>query len=94
MLLGLKAYLAGGLRPSVVSNATKEYRQEMDSVGRWIDAACEPSNLKPPLGCMTLKAIHEVYAAWAEIEQGWTASKQKLAEELRSHGYESFLASV
>jgi hypothetical protein len=41
---------------------------------------------------MTLKAIHEVYAAWTEIEQGWTASKQKLAEELRSHGYESFLS--
>jgi hypothetical protein len=75
MLLGLKDHLAGGLRPpAVVSNATKEYRHEMDSVGRWIDAACEPSNLKPPLGCMTLKAIHEVYAAWAEIEQGWIAS--------------------
>jgi putative DNA primase/helicase len=49
MLLGLKDYLAGGLRPpAVVSNATKEYRHEMDSVGRWIDALASraTSNLR------------------------------------------------
>lgn len=75
----------------VVSKATKEYQQEMDSVGRWIGMDCGPSGLDPPMG-MTLKAIHELYAAWAAPEQGWVASKHKLAEELRRHGFESTIS--
>src|SRR4029077_19766229 len=39
---GLKAYLKEGLNPPpVVSEATEEYKQDMDVVGQWIDERCE-----------------------------------------------------
>ena len=86
MLTGLKDYQAGGLKPpSIVSKATKEYRQEMDAIGQWIMAMCEKSTLGAKL---RLKTLHDSYAKWATEEIGWAASKQKLAEELRARGYE------
>jgi putative DNA primase/helicase len=86
-LAGLKDYLTqGDLKPPpLVSDATREYRQEMDTVGQWIDRICEPSLIGAHL---FLKEIHEAYAKWAMAEISWVASKQKLAEELRQRGYQ------
>ena len=85
MLAGLKDYLAVGLRPpSIVANATAEYRQEMDTVGQWIDATCEPSIIKTKV---FLSEIYDDYAKWAHAEHGFAVSKKKLAEALRSRGF-------
>lgn len=85
MLGGLAEYQRGGLRPPpIVSKATEKYRREMDSVGQWISMVCERSTIGAKL---YLSEIHAVYAKWATEEIGWVASKQKLAEELRNHGF-------
>ena len=90
MLAGLKDYMAGGLKPPpVVCQATKEYRREMDAIGQWISAMCEPSLVGAKL---RLKTLHASYAKWATEEIGWAATKQKLADALREHGFESDLA--
>jgi putative DNA primase/helicase len=85
MLAGLADYQQGGLRPpAIVCKATEKYRREMDTVGRWIETTCERSTIGAKL---FLSEIHSVYAKWAAEEIGWVASKQKLAEELRAHGF-------
>jgi putative DNA primase/helicase len=81
MLDGLKDYLVGGLRPPpIVVAATKEYRNEMDTVGQWIAVMCEPSLIGAKL---FLKTLFESYKKWADDEVGWTVSKKKFAEILR-----------
>jgi putative DNA primase/helicase len=91
MLAGLKDYQAGGLKPpSIVNKATKDYRLEMDAIGQWIMAMCEKSTIGAKL---RLKTLHDSYAKWATEEIGWAASKQKLADALREHGFESVVAN-
>jgi putative DNA primase/helicase len=86
MLDGLVEYQGGGLRPpEIVCKATEKYRRDMDIVGRWIDETCERSTIGAKL---FLSEIHKAYAKWAADEIGWTASMQKLAEELRRRGFE------
>jgi putative DNA primase/helicase len=85
MLEGLTDYLAGGLRPPpVVFQATEKYRREMDTVGQWVDMACEPSGIGTKL---FLSEIHEIYAKWATAEHSFAESRKKLAEALRGRGY-------
>jgi putative DNA primase/helicase len=90
MLAGLKDYLAGGLKPPpVVCKATKEYRQEMDVTGQWIGAMCERSTIGAKL---RLSTLYKSYSKWALDEVGGAVSRQKLAEALREHGFESVLS--
>ncbi|MGB6177238.1 MAG: phage/plasmid primase, P4 family [Methylocella sp.] len=85
MLAGLKDYLANGLcPPAVVLDATKKYRNEMDTTGQWVAAMCERSAIGAKL---RLKTLYESYSKWAVDEIGTPVSKQKLAEALREHGF-------
>ena len=85
MLAGLKDYLANGLKPPpIVCQATKDYRKEMDTVGQWVDATCEPSTIGAKV---FLSEIHEKYCRWSTAEHGFAAPKQKLADALRARGY-------
>lgn len=90
MLAGLRAYLQAGRKlqpPAKVQAAIKAYRAEMDTAGRWITLVCEQVIGEK----LTLKVIHEAYARWYANEIGTMGaiSNQKLASELRKHGYES-----
>ena len=91
MMDGLKDYLKSGLKPpSIVSAATKEYRQEMDTAGQWIDLAIAKD--PTPNAKVGLAELHKHYAAWFanEISQLWKpVSNKKLADKLRERGYES-----
>jgi putative DNA primase/helicase len=85
MLAGLKDYLAVGLcPPAVVSDATKKYRNEMDTTGQWIAAMCERSTVNAKL---RLKTLYKSYSKWALDEVGMAVSRQKLADALREHEF-------
>jgi putative DNA primase/helicase len=89
MLAGLKDYLACGLKPPpIVCKATKEYRQEMDVTGQWIEAMCARSEIGAKL---RLSTLYKSYTKWALDEVGGAVSRKKLAEALRERGFEDVL---
>ena len=84
MLAGLKEYLRIGLKPPlVVCEATKEYREDSDSVGKWISAAITVT--KDDKDGVLLTILHQHYMSWArdemQIRKG--VSSKKLAAALR-----------
>jgi putative DNA primase/helicase len=89
MLVGLKDYLANGLRPpSMVSAATAEYRKAMDTVGQWMTVAVE----KCPGENLKLCELHRHYLGWMQAEMGWKGvSNKALGDRLREAGYDDGL---
>ncbi len=76
--------------PSVVTNATSEYRAEMDQVGRFIEHRAE-------LGTdyrIEISRFYEAYRKWTE-EQGERHRRQsKVSEALKARGVTKFKSSV
>ena len=67
-LEGLKAYLKDGLKPpKEVKDATKEYREEMDVIGKWIDEIC----VKDATAEEKIFDLYHNYKRWAEQEIGF-----------------------
>ena len=59
---GLHDYQNGGLKPPTrVTEATREYRKDMDLVGRWIEDRC----IEDHRVWATTKELYRDYAAWA-----------------------------
>jgi putative DNA primase/helicase len=85
-LEGLKAYREQGLcPPEAVRAATKEYREDMDIIGQWIEACC----VLDPGAKVTASSLHYSYKCWADSEAGFSISANKFGRELRDErGFE------
>jgi putative DNA primase/helicase len=83
-LEGLREYWRIGLAPpAVVTDATQEYREDMDIVGRWIEERCE----RAPDSQIANAELHADYAAWAKQEVGWAISPIGFGRELANRGF-------
>jgi putative DNA primase/helicase len=83
-LAGLRAYRCEGLNPpEAVRAATKEYREDMDLIGQWIEERCERD-----LHAETPTAhLYSDYKDWAEDEIGFVFSKITFGRELADRGF-------
>ncbi len=85
MIEGCLDWRANGLlRPQVVLNATTEYFEEQDTVGRWIKEACD-------LGPEKKATATALYGSWKDfaIANGESAGSQvTFASLLSQHGFE------
>jgi putative DNA primase/helicase len=81
---GLRAYWREGLGPPTeVIEATKEYREEMDLIGMWIDERCQ---LVPEAEEITA-ILHADYADWARREVGFSKTTIGFGRELTERGF-------
>jgi putative DNA primase/helicase len=83
-LEGLRAYQREGLNPpEVVMEATKEYREDMDLVGRWLEERCDLD----PQGRAASAALYGDYELWAKAEIGFAMTPIGFGRELSNRGF-------
>ncbi len=83
-LQGLAGYKREGLNPpAAVTDATKDYRSDMDVVGAWIEERCEIQEQAFELN----KDLHADFDLWAENNVGWSISAVALGRDLAARGY-------
>jgi putative DNA primase/helicase len=83
-LAGLRAYQQQGLNPpEAVTAATKEYREDMDIIGQWIDERC----VRDFFAETSSAQLHEDYKEWAEDEVGFMLSKVTFGRALAERGF-------
>jgi putative DNA primase/helicase len=71
-LEGLKAYWRDGLNPpQEVLSATREYREDMDIIGQWIEERCSTRN---PAAVEKVAGLHRDYEQWSRGEIGFSMS--------------------
>jgi putative DNA primase/helicase len=87
MLDGLKQYRTTGLNPpDEVTNAIKEYRNEMDLIQHWIDDRCKVGNEC----CAPTNILHKDFMNYVKQESGMKMepiSLRKFGDELTNKGY-------
>jgi putative DNA primase/helicase len=83
-LAGLAVYRKHGLHPpKAVLASTKEYREDMDVVGQWIDQRCDVDRIATiPTG-----AAYFDYSQWAADEVGWEFKKLTFRRHLSDRGF-------
>jgi putative DNA primase/helicase len=89
-LEGLKEYWNIGLQPPAgVTDATKEYRDDMDLVGNWIEERCEvnPAAEEDTAYQETTANLHFDYEEWAKGSVGFSMSTIALGRELVNRGF-------
>ena len=67
-----------------MKDATKEYRGDMDLIGRWIDERCTEDD---KLAEVTTKLLHIDYSAWARHEIGFPMSAIAFGRALAARGF-------
>ena len=85
-LEGLKEWRQQGLNsPETVVHSTKSYREDNDSVGQWIEAACtlEPS------ARTAMKDLHGSYKTWCENSALDPLTNACFGKELGRRGFEN-----
>jgi putative DNA primase/helicase len=83
-LWGLMAYQDQGLNPPRhVENATREYRQEMDVIGQWLEERC----IIDPTATTQSRELHENYRQWSGAEIGFAVSPKKFSQALIERGF-------
>jgi putative DNA primase/helicase len=90
-LVGLRAYWSSkGLKPPPqVLDATKEYRKDMDIVGKWIDEKC----VKGPNFEEKTAVLYDNYEQWTKQEIGFSMTRIAFGRELVDRGFESKIVS-
>jgi putative DNA primase/helicase len=85
-LEGLRSYWRDGLDPPrEVMHATREYREDMDIIGRWIEERCD----KVPNAEHTIADLYHDYERWADNEIGFAMSTITFGRDLaRREGLE------
>lgn len=84
-LQGLGAYQERGLDPpAIVKDATNEYREDMDIIGRWIEEQC----IRDAASKVATAALYADYADWARDEIGFSISVIQFGRDLASRGFE------
>ena len=85
-LEGLKQYQKDGLKPpQAVTEATNEYREDMDLVGHFVDECCE----KGAAYQETTAALHCKYEIWAKNSVGFSMSAIALGRLLGKKGFKT-----
>jgi putative DNA primase/helicase len=83
-LEGLKEYHRIGLSPpNIVVEATKEYRDDMDLIGNWIEERCTLD----PNSKIESKVLYSDYVNWARDEVGFTTSAISFGRNLVDRGF-------
>jgi putative DNA primase/helicase len=83
-LQGLAAYRREGLNPpAIVLAATKDYREEMDVIGQWLEERCECA----PSAAVPSSLAYRDYHIWGEAEIGWTFPALKFRRLLSDRGF-------
>jgi putative DNA primase/helicase len=83
-LEGLREYHRIGLSPpNIVLEATKEYRDDMDLIGNWIEERCELD----PNSKIQSKVLYSDYVNWARDEIGFTTSAISFGRDLVDRGF-------
>jgi putative DNA primase/helicase len=86
MVRGAKAWYEHGLdEPSVVSNATKNYRAQEDVIEQFIDACC--LRVKPAEGQVAASALYTRYKAWATGEGYDASTSTSFGRKLADKGF-------
>lgn len=88
-LEGLAAYLENGLQPpKEVLDATEEYREENDRVGRFIDECCVTTS---PDNKELFSDLYNAFTKWCMNEEGTNQiiAKQKFGQQLEARGYKT-----
>ena len=81
---GLLAYHKQGLKPPTsVVNATREYQQDMDIVGRWIEERCALD----PGAVLKATDLFDDYKYWAESEFGFSTARISFYRDLIDRGF-------
>ena len=84
-LEGLRAYQKEGLSPpKCVTEATQEYRSEMDIIGDWIDECC----IEEPEAKIPMSDAYASYSAWCKFSGHRPFSKKRFGQRLRNRGLE------
>jgi hypothetical protein len=84
---GLRDWRQQGLNPpSRVPQSTKTYRDDNDTIGQWIEAAC----IVEPRVQATMKELYESYKAWCENSAVEPMQNNSFGKELTRRGFESF----
>jgi putative DNA primase/helicase len=85
-LEGLKEYYRIGLAPpQEVRDAIKEYREDMDIIGRWIEERCA---LDPEAEERSMD-LYQDYSGWAAVEVGFPLSAIAFGRNLADRGFET-----
>jgi putative DNA primase/helicase len=84
LLDGLSDYFDHGLSPpDQVIEATQEYREQSDPIGRFIRECCDQTD---PKGRAEAKPLYALYAAWAKAEGEPVWSVKGFSKGLQEHG--------
>lgn len=85
-LQGLEDWRQHGLNPpSSVLQSTGRYREDNDSIGQWIDAAC----VLEPNARATMKDLHYSYKEWCENSGVDALSNTCFGKDLTKRGFEN-----
>jgi putative DNA primase/helicase len=89
-LVGLADYRRrGGLSPpAAVCQATKNYRDDMDVLGEWLNRECEAD----PTASTLLSTLYTSYTEWIKNETWYLFSKRRFGRELKDRGYEKVVS--
>ena len=83
-LEGLAAYHREGLNPpDTVLNATREYREDMDLIGAWIDECC----LLDSKAEEETATLYANYKKWAQEQVGFMISPIAFGRDLADRGF-------
>jgi putative DNA primase/helicase len=83
---GCRQWQSEGLgTPAAVSEATQEYRSDMDVIGRFLEEACETT----PGDSTPVSELYEAYKKWAANSEIAQCSKDAFSKKLKSRGVRS-----
>jgi putative DNA primase/helicase len=69
--------------PPIVCAATKEYREDMDIIGRWIEERCDRDDGSR----VPTSSLYEDFKRWAEAEAIVTCTVNRFGRDLAERGY-------
>jgi putative DNA primase/helicase len=79
--------------PLDVQEATKEYREDMDVLGRFIADRCEVDKANYDIKCRSTD-LYTNYKSWCHINGEHSCSHRKFSQSLREKGYKSSKESI
>ena len=71
--------------PAMVRDATKDYFENQDVLGNWIDECCE---VCPQAGPTKSSVLYQSYKQWAETANERVMSNRKFSEALEERGFQ------
>jgi putative DNA primase/helicase len=85
MIEGCLEWQSIGLKPpKIVTDATEEYMETEDKLGRWLDECCE----RDANGWEGSTNLYLSWKCWTEDNGEWTGSQTKLSINLRERGFQ------